>query len=527
MKNFNNLGLSKDSLNALKLKGFEEPTEIQEKVIPVLLQTELDMMGQAQTGTGKTAAFGLPILEKIKSGQNYVQAIVITPTRELAIQVAEEINSLKGKRDLQIVPIYGGQSIDQQFRKLKKGIDIVVGTPGRIIDHIKRRTLVLKNISFFVLDEADEMLNMGFIEDIEDIIKSTNLKKRFMLFSATMPKRIRDLASSYMNKYEYIKCQKENLTTDLINQIYFEVSSADKQDALCRIIDVEFGFYALIFCRTKINVNNLSQKLKDRGYDVDAIHGDISQSLRERILDKFRKKKINILVATDVAARGIDVSDLTHVINYSLPQDPESYIHRIGRTGRAGKQGTAITFITPSEYRKLLVIKKVVKTDIEKAMLPKIKDVINIKKDAVKNKLQQIISGDEHSKYYNMAEDLLDNNDPKDIISAMLLHSFKDDLDVSSYSKIKEVTPDTKGKTRLFVALGRKNDLTVNKLKMMIREKVEIKDYKIEDIKVLDSFSFLTVPFHEAELILDAFLNRNRGQKSVIVKAKNPKKSKK
>ncbi len=527
MKNFNNLGLSKDSLNALKSKGFEEPTEIQEKVIPILLQTDLDMMGQAQTGTGKTAAFGLPILEKIKDGQKHVQAIILTPTRELAIQVAEEINSLKGKRDLQIAPIYGGQSIDQQFRKLRKGIDIVVGTPGRVIDHIKRGTLVLKNISFFVLDEADEMLNMGFIEDIKEIIKSTNSNKRFMLFSATMPKMIRDLASSYMNKYEYIKIQKNNLTTDLINQIYFEVSAADKLDALCRIIDVESEFYALIFCRTKINVNNLTQKLKDRGYDVDAIHGDISQTLRERILGKFRNKKINILVATDVAARGIDISDLTHVINYSLPQDPKSYVHRIGRTGRAGKQGTAITFITPSEYRKLLVIKKIAKTDIEKAMLPKVKDIINIKKDAVKNKLQQIISEAEHSRYYNIAEELLNDNDPKDIISAMLLHSFKDELDVNSYSKIKEVTPDTKGKTRLFVALGRKDNLTVNKLKMMIQKKIEIKDHEIKDIKVLDSFSFLTVPFNEAELILDAFLNKNKGQKSLIVKAKNPKKPKK
>ncbi|MBU1078686.1 MAG: DEAD/DEAH box helicase, partial [Spirochaetes bacterium] len=376
MENFKKLGLSDESCHALTIKGFEEPTEIQEKVIPLLLHSEKDVIGQAQTGTGKTAAFGLPILERLKEGQKDVQVLILTPTRELALQVAEEINSLKGKRRIRIAPIYGGQAISQQFQKLKKGIDIVVGTPGRIIDHIKRGTLVLSHISYLVLDEADEMLNMGFIDDIKEIIKHTNKHRKILLFSATMPERIRHLAENYMGKYEFIKIQKKNLTVELTNQIYFEVAAADKQDALCRIIDVEPEFYALIFCRTKINVKNLAKKLGDRGYDVDALHGDMSQGLREKVLKKFKDRKINILVATDVAARGIDIIDLTHVINYSLPQDPESYIHRIGRTGRAGKQGTAITFITPSEYRQLMLIERVAKTSIEKASLPNVKDIV-------------------------------------------------------------------------------------------------------------------------------------------------------
>ncbi len=526
MKNFNQLGLSKDSLDAIKIKGFEEPTEIQQKIIPVLLTTDLDIIGQAQTGTGKTAAFGLPILERMRTGQKHVQVLILTPTRELAIQVAEEINSIKGEKKFRIAPIYGGQSIEGQLRKLKKGIDIVVGTPGRIIDHIRRRTLDLSKISFFILDEADEMLNMGFIDDIEKILKSANSVKRFMLFSATMPSRIRTLASKYMKKHEYIKTQKKDLTVAKTDQIYFEVSSSDKFDALCRIIDIEPEFYALIFCRTKINVKSLMRKLADRGYDVDAIHGDLSQSLRERILSKFKNRQINILVATDVAARGIDIIDLTHVINYSLPQDPEGYIHRIGRTGRAGKRGTAITFITSSEYRKLNVIKRIAQTDIEKAKLPGIKDVIKVREKKIKDNIQNIINDAAHTKYYSLAEELLAGNSEKDIIAALIKSTFKDELDTKDYSEIKEATPDSKGKTRLFVARGRKNNLTPNKLKQLIKEKVHINDHLIQDIEVLDDFSFLTVPFIEAELILDAFLNSERGRKSLIVKAKTSQRKK-
>ena len=377
--NFEALGLSTETLQALTKKGFEEPTPIQALTIPLLLQDTNDIIGQAQTGTGKTAAFGLPIIERITPQGGMVQAIILTPTRELAIQVAEEMSSFRGNRHISILPVYGGQAIEGQLRRLRRGVDIVVGTPGRIIDHLNRGSLDLNSITHMVLDEADEMLNMGFIEDIETILSKTPYKKRMLLFSATMPAPILKLASNYMRNHQIIKAPSAQLTVSATDQIYFEVRASDKYEALCRIIDLEPEFYALVFCRTRLQVDDLSQALQDRGYDAAGLHGEISQAQRERTLDKFRNKKISILVATDVAARGIDIVDLTHVLNYSLPQDPESYIHRIGRTGRAGKEGTAITFITPAEYRKLLYIQRITKTEIRKEQLPRIKDIIKSK----------------------------------------------------------------------------------------------------------------------------------------------------
>jgi ATP-dependent RNA helicase DeaD len=306
---FEHLGLSKRVLGAIYKKGFEEPSRIQALTIPVMLRNNINIIAQAQTGTGKTAAFGLPLIEMITPSERSVQALIITPTRELAIQVSEEISSLKGNSGIQVIPIYGGQSIDQQLRRLKKGVHIVVGTPGRVIDHIKRKTLNLKDIEYLILDEADEMLNMGFIEDMEEIMSHTNPHKRTLLFSATLPSRIKTLASKYMGDYEFITVKKQQLTTSLTEQIYYEVKAGDKFEALCRIIDIEEDFYGLVFCRTKNDVDSVASHLIDRGYDADTIHGDISQAQREKTLDKFKKKRINVLVATDVAARGIDVNN--------------------------------------------------------------------------------------------------------------------------------------------------------------------------------------------------------------------------
>jgi ATP-dependent RNA helicase DeaD len=281
---FEKLGISPDILQALRKKGFEEPTPIQEKIIPLLLKEERDIVGQAQTGTGKTAAFGIPIIEKIKENTRIVQkentrivqVIILTPTRELAIQVSEEINSLKGRKKIQVIPIYGGQSIDLQLKRLKRGVEVVVGTPGRVIDHIKRRTLKLKEVSYVVLDEADEMLNMGFIDDVEEILSATNKQRTTLLFSATMPREIVAVARKYMKDYELIKTEEE-ITVDLTDQIYFEVPGRDKFEALSRIIDIEKDFYGLVFCRTKIDVDKVANHLKDRGYDTEALHGDVSQ----------------------------------------------------------------------------------------------------------------------------------------------------------------------------------------------------------------------------------------------------------
>ncbi len=364
LEEFRALGLSEDILAALSKKGFETPSAIQSLTIPHLLGTDKDIIAQAQTGTGKTAAFGLPIIQMLTARGQAPQAIVLVPTRELALQVTQELQSFN-TNGLAIAPIYGGASITEQLRRLKKGIDIVVGTPGRILDHIRRRTLDLSEIAYMVLDEADEMLNMGFIEDIEAIMQEMTSPKRVLLFSATMPDRVASLARNYMNDPDLLKVESKNITTDLTNQIYFEVREGDKLDALTRIIDVEPEFYGIVFSRTKVGVDETVNRLLERGYAAEGLHGDISQVQREKILGKFKKKNVNILVATDVAARGIDVNNLTHVINYSLPQDSDSYVHRIGRTGRAGNQGTAITFISPSEMRQFGFLKRNIKADIK------------------------------------------------------------------------------------------------------------------------------------------------------------------
>ncbi|UCD34322.1 MAG: DEAD/DEAH box helicase [Nitrospiraceae bacterium] len=524
MSSFASLGLSEERLHVLKSKGYEEPTLIQQKTIPAILAGTRDIVGQAQTGTGKTAAFGLPIIEHLSEKSGSVQALVLTPTRELAIQVAEEINSLKGDKRLSIVPIYGGQSIDQQLRSLKKGIDVVVGTPGRIIDHLQRRSLSLDRISYLVLDEADEMLNMGFIDEVKEILKRTNPDKRTLLFSATMPPEIMGIAKKYMNEYDVFEVQKGQLTVSLTDQIYFEVSSADKFEALCRIIDIEEDFYGLVFCRTKNDVDAIASHLAERGYDAEGLHGDLSQSQREKILNRFKRKLITVLVATDVAARGIDVQNLTHVINYALPQDPESYVHRIGRTGRAGREGTAITFITPEEYRKLQYIKRSAKTDIRKERLPKVKDVIMAKKIRIRADLGEIIRSRLQDDYRKMAGELLKDYGAEDVLTALLQYSFQEELDEKSYTEIEDAVVDTKGTTRLFVAQGKKDGLTPQKLIGFIKEKCSIRSEKIKQIQILDRFSFVTLPFHEAEILLSQFKKRKKGNGLFISEAKKKRK---
>ncbi len=534
LEKFAELGLSEKSLLAISKKGFEEPSPIQKLTIPLLLKNEKDIVGQAQTGTGKTAAFGLPIMDKITEGIGKVQALVLAPTRELAVQVAEEINSFRGGRRIAVLPIYGGQSYDQQLRGLRKGVEIVVGTPGRVIDHLNRGTLKLDDLKFMILDEADEMLNMGFIDDIELVLSKTPEDKRVMLFSATMPKRIIQLAEKYMGEYEVIKIQTKQLTVDLTDQIYFEVRASDKFEALCRIIDVEKEFYALVFCRTKLKVDHVAGALIDRGYDAAALHGDISQAQRERILESFKNKRVNILVATDVAARGIDINNLTHVLNYSIPQDPESYVHRIGRTGRAGKQGTAITFITPSEYRKLMMIQHVSKSDIRKESLPKVKDLIKLKRERIIEEIDKIVAAGGLEENMHIANELLAKYPGDQVISALLMHAYKDEFSPEKYTEIfepvrkqkadykrhSENTPDIEGITRLFIALGRKDDMNPKKLVNLIQNEAMVEARLIRDVQIYDNFSFANVPFAEAEQIIKTFRRRGKDKKPLIVEAK-------
>ena len=522
-KTFNDLGLSVDALDAINKKGFEEPTEIQTMTIPVMLRDDTNIIAQAQTGTGKTAAFGLPLIEMINTGSKTVQALILVPTRELAIQVSEEINSLKGNKPINIIPIYGGQSIVQQLRRLKKGGHIVVGSPGRVIDHLYRKTLKIDKIDHLILDEADEMLNMGFIEDMEKIMKHTSSDKRTLLFSATIPGKIKDLAHKYMDGYELLTVKKKQMTPNLTEQIYFEVKASDKFEALCRIIDIEDNFYGLVFCRTKVDVDSVSTHLTERGYGAEAIHGDISQTQRERTLGKFKKQNVNILIATDVAARGIDVNNLSHVINYSLPQNPESYVHRIGRTGRAGNEGVAITFITPREYKQLMFIQRVAKTDIKKSRVPLVKDIIEAKKKRIYDDLNTILDDEIDAEYYNWAKKLMKENNPTDILAAILNYCFEEKLNPDSYGEIKEIGArekqlDQHGKARLFIALGKRDKMNARKLIELVISKVSVKPKQIRDIQVMDKFSFMNVPFAKAEKIVLSF--KEKGRKPLITHAK-------
>ncbi|MBI5208262.1 MAG: DEAD/DEAH box helicase, partial [Candidatus Firestonebacteria bacterium] len=327
-----------------------------------------------------------------------------------------------------------------------------------------------------------------------------------------------------MGEYEVLKVTRGQLTVSGTDQIYFEVSLADKFEALCRIIDIEEEFYGLIFCRTKIDVDQVANHLIERGYDADALHGDMSQNMREKILGKFKKHMINILVATDVAARGIDIHDLSHVINYSLPQDPESYVHRIGRTGRAGKSGNAITFITPSEYRKLQFISREAKTDIRRAKLPNVKDVIKTKKNRIKLELEDIIKLHLKSEYLEMTKELIESNKPEDIIAALIQYSFHDELDEKKYVEIEDAVIDTKGKTRLFVTQGKQDGLTTRKLIDFIKNKCNVRSEEIGNIQILDRFSFVSLPFHEAEVVLSYFIKEKRKSGFFITKAKKARK---
>lgn len=542
LEKFRELGLSDRMIEALRKKGFEEPTPIQALTIPFLLKGTKDVIGQAQTGTGKTGAFGIPLVENVVPKAGHVQALVMAPTRELAVQVTEEINSLSIDHDIKVIAVYGGQPIERQIDRLKRGVDIVVGTPGRIMDHLDRKTLDISKVKYVVLDEADEMLNMGFIEDIETILKSTPLDKRMLLFSATMPDNIMKLAKKYMRDFEIVAAKRESITQNNIQQIYFEVAQADKFEALFRIIDVEEHFYGVVFCRTKVDADEIANKLINRGCRAEALHGDVSQGQRERVLKKFKDKKITVLVATDVAARGIDIDNLTHVINYSLPQDPESYVHRIGRTGRAGKSGTAITLITPSEYRKLISIQRMANAKIEKQSIPDVKAVIESKKERIKTAISKIAESGNFEDFKEIAKDILSENNPEEAVAAILKHAFKDDLNEKNYSKISDASRkrdfneydergargfssrqgsyvDDTGTASLFVAKGRADGMDPAKLVDFISREAGVEKSKIGDIKVLDTFSFINVPFIDAEKILKYF--QNAGGRSIVSRAKD------
>jgi ATP-dependent RNA helicase DeaD len=519
MEQFGNLGLSKAMLKTLALKGFTEPTPIQQTVIPFLLNDDRDVVAQAETGTGKTAAFGIPIIERLHTQNKDVKALVLVPTRELAFQVAGEISSLRKSRNLEVLPVYGGQGFALQLKSLKRGVDIVVGTPGRLLDHLRRGSLCLDSLSFLVLDEADQMLDMGFIEDIKTILSYAPVERRTMLFSATMPSQVISMARRYMNDYESILMSRKDPAGQLTEQKYFQVREQDKFEALCRIIDMEPEFYGLVFCRTRADTAQVAERLLKRGYEAGSIHGDIDQFQREKIMSRFRNKDITVLVATDVAARGIDISNLSHVINYAIPQDPDSYIHRIGRTGRAGKKGVAITFVTSRENRTLETIHRRTGKAIRRGHIPGVHEVIDAKSVRIRSEIEQIIHNGDFGNYAALATDLLKTGDAGTVLAACLRHAFSDELDTSSYGEIRQVNPvDTTSYTRLFVARGRKHGITPTKLMKLVRQQSGLKENPMRNIEIMEDFSYISVVTTEADLIRKKF--RKKPGRPIISKAK-------
>ncbi|MEK5148494.1 ATP-dependent RNA helicase DeaD [Psychrobacillus psychrotolerans] len=432
MTNFSELNISASTLKSVQRMGFEEATPIQEGTITHAMSGR-DVIGQAQTGTGKTAAFGIPMIEKIDIKNPNIQALIIAPTRELAIQVSEELYKLGYDKKVRLLSVYGGQEISRQIRALKNKPQVIVGTPGRILDHINRRTLKLDQVQTLILDEADEMLNMGFIEDINTILESVPPERQTLLFSATMPGPIRKIAERFMKDPVEVKIKSKEMTVENIEQFYVKATEREKFDVLSRILNVQQPELAIIFGRTKRRVDELAHALSIRGYLAEGIHGDLSQAKRMSVLKQFKAGKIDILVATDVAARGLDISGVTHVYNFDIPQDPESYVHRIGRTGRAGKSGIATTFVTPREMGYLRIVENTTKKRME-ALIPPSSDeaLVGLKRVAVES-LAEIVNKNDLGDYRPLAQEMLEKFEAVDVIAAALKSMTKepDDTPIS------------------------------------------------------------------------------------------------
>jgi len=552
---FESFGLGAATLAAIARKGFEEPTPIQALVIPRLLTPGPDLIARARTGTGKTAAFGIPFAQLLSERAPKVRALVLVPTRELALQVSGELVSLRSGERPRVAPVYGGASMVEQLRRLGGGVDIVVGTPGRVLDHLGRGTLDLSGIEFLVLDEADEMLDMGFIEDIEKIMEECRPERRTVLFSATMPPGIVQVAKRRLGAYETVEDSSEAVATELAEQVWLEVREADKLEALCRVMDVEEDFYGIVFTSTRVEADGIAKALEERGYDAEALHGDIPQDRRERILERFRDRHIRVLVATDVAARGIDIERLTHVVNWSLPHDPEAYVHRVGRTGRAGNAGTALTLVTPEEYRKLFRFKRASGGGLRKAKVPAVGEVLSARSErirarileraaslapdvaggatetaeeavapaaAVKGAAEQGAAAsssrasaaagraaaakdaakDAAALWRGMADELLGRLDAREALAAALQEAFGSELDPARYRAIAEVSVDAAATARLFIGAGKRDKATPRGLASLVRKLTGLPDRLVGGIEVYENFSFVTVPFEAAERVI-------------------------
>ena len=505
---FEELNIDERILRAIEDMGFEETSPIQTQAIPAVCEG-IDVVGQAQTGTGKTAAYTIQMLMKIDPQIKKPQAIVLCPTRELAVQVAEEIRKLaKYMSDIKVLPVYGGQEIVRQIKSLKTGVQIIVGTPGRVMDHMRRKTVKFDNINMVILDEADEMLDMGFREDMETILTETPQDRQTVMFSATMPKAIMDIARNFQKDARVIKVVRKELTVSNIEQFYYEVRPKNKTEVLCRLIDIYNPRLSVVFCNTKRQVDELISELKGRGYFADGIHGDMKQQQRDRVMDDFRSGNVDILIATDVAARGIDVDDVDMVFNYDIPQDEEYYVHRIGRTGRAGRSGMALSFISGKEVYKLKDIERYCKTKILAKPVPSLDDVKNTKLDNMFDKIKQTIEEGGLTDMVNLVEEHVNQEEytSMDMAAALLKMLIGDTLD-----RVDEVEDfhfdmdrDDSRMVRLFINIGKKDKIKPSNILGAIAGESGMPGKLVGAIDMMDNYTFVDVPAIHAEKVLKA-----------------------
>lgn len=513
MNTFLNLGIEKHLLNAINDLGFETPSEIQQKTIPKLLSTECDLVALAQTGTGKTAAFGFPMLQKIDIKSRTTQGLILSPTRELCIQITNELK-LYGKycNGLNVTAIYGGASITDQAKNIKRGSQIIVATPGRMKDMISRRLVDISKIDYAVLDEADEMLNMGFFEDIKSILSHTPENKSTWLFSATMPKEVSLIAKKFMFSPTEITVGHKNTGSKNVSHEFYMVASRDRYPALKRLADANPEIFAVIFCRTKRETQKVAEKLIEDGYNAGALHGDLSQNQRDLVMKSFRNKQIQMLVATDVAARGIDVDDITHVINYQLPDEIETYTHRSGRTGRAGKNGISIVIITKSEARKIKAIEKIIQKQFEKKEIPDGIEICEIQLKSLAQKIHKTEVNQEIENYLEEINKLFENLTKEEIIKkffsvefSRFFNYYAKAKNLNSPNDLKSAERHNSNSIRFFINIGKKDGFDWMSLKDFLRDSLELRQDDIFKVDVKDSFSFFNAETNNLAKILEFF----------------------
>ncbi len=535
MSIFKDLGLGKAIVSSLVELGYEKPTPIQEIAIPQILSSKDDLKAFAQTGTGKTAAFSLPIMEQLNLKSKDTQAIILSPTRELAIQIARNIGEFSVNiSGLNVLAVYGGANIEDQIRGLKRGAQIVVGTPGRTVDLIKRKRLNLKNVQWLVLDEADEMLNMGFKDELDQILEATPDTKQTLLFSATFPKEVEAIANNYMNNTVEISAGKKNIGAENVSHEYYLVSDRNRYPALKRIADINPNIYSIVFCRTRRETKDIAEKLIQDGYNADALHGDLSQAQRDMVMQKFRNKSLQILVATDVAARGLDVTDLTHVINYKLPDQPENYTHRSGRTGRAGKNGISVALITGREKGKLRPIEKRINKQFEQKQVPNGQEICEKQLYSQIDKVHDIdINEKEIKDYLPSIYQKLEGFDREELIKRFVSLEFNQFL--SYYENARDLNGDDSKErrrstddsfTRFYINLGKMDHINPAKLMGIINENLRKNDVEIGQIEILKSFSFFEIDKNHRDEVLEKFKGAEFGGRKIIVEVTTKPKTK-